>query len=466
MSLFARTHGRGPAPDGACAPEAPALPPLPPGLPHVAYVLLWYPLFTQPFIFREVEALRERLPLTVYTLYGRNLRHCSDEMRALGGHAQVFGVRALPRFCLEFLRQLFTHPLRLWRLFRRSCCRRWQSLEVFGENLWAFLAGLSLGRLFREAGIDMVYAPWPRGAATAAWVAASVADLPFATAARGDNLDPADPDLADKFAAATLVRANNAADEARIEAFGHGEARGKTALVYNGLTLPAPGPEVTDGGARFHPGPLRLLAVGRFDVTKGFDVLLRTCALLKQRGLDFRLTLAGGGGKVMGLGNMEDQLRRLRAELGLTEDVDMPGLVSHNELPDLLAGHDIFLAPCVVHASGRRDGIPNTVIEALAYGLPVVGTTVNALPEVIRHGETGLAVPPGDAEALADAVLELAADPERARRMGQAGARHAREMFDADANADHLAQLLCDARERRLRDRAGAGPKGADPCAA
>lgn len=462
MSVFPRPPG-GAAPRACPAPD---LPPLPPGLPHVAYVLLWYPLFTQPFIFREVEALRARLPLTVYTLYGRNLRHCSDEMRARGGHAQVYGMRALPRLCLEVLRQLVTRPVRLWRLFRRSCCRRWQSWEVFGENLWAFLVGLSLGRLFREAGIDLVYAPWPRGAATAAWVAASVAQLPFATAARGDNLDPADPDLADKLAAAVLVRANNAADQARIEAFAHGEARDRTALVYNGLTLPAPGPEVTDGASRFHPGPLRLLAVGRFDVTKGFDVLLRACALLKQRGLDFRLTLAGGGGKVMGLGNMEDQLRRLRAELGLTQDVDMPGLISHNELPALLAGHDIFLAPCVVHASGRRDGIPNTVIEALAYGLPVVGTTVNALPEVIRHGETGLAVAPGDAEALADAVMELAADPERARRMGRAGARLARDMFDADTNADRLARLLCEARERWLRERGGGAPGGADPCAA
>ncbi len=459
--MNAPTRGRRHA--GNAPAAQPPLPPLPPGLPHVAYVLLWYPLFTQPFIFREVEALRQRLPLTVHTLYGRNLRHCSEEMRAKAGHARVSGMRAAPRFCLEILRQLCTHPVRLWRLFRRSCCRRWQSWEILGENLWAFCAGVSLARRFREDGMDMVYAPWPRGAATAAWVAATLAGLPFATAARGDNLEPADPDLADKFAAAILVRANNAADQARIESFGRGEAGGKTALVYNGLTLPAPGRDVTDGTARFVPGPLRLLAVGRFDVTKGFDVLLRACALLKQRGLDFRLTLAGGGGKVMGLGGMEDKLRHLRAELGLSRDVDMPGLVSHNELPALLAEHDIFLAPCVVHASGRRDGIPNTVIEAMAYGLPVVGTTVNALPEVVRHGETGLTVAPGDAEALAEAVLRLAADPAEARRMGRAGARLAKEMFDPEANADRLGAFLA---EGHARWRAGHPRQGADPCAA
>ncbi len=152
--MNAPTRGRRHA--GNAPAAQPPLPPLPPGLPHVAYVLLWYPLFTQPFIFREVEALRQRLPLTVHTLYGRNLRHCSEEMRAKAGHARVSGMRAAPRFCLEILRQLCTHPVRLWRLFRRSCCRRWQSWEILGENLWAFCAGVSLARRFREDGMDMV----------------------------------------------------------------------------------------------------------------------------------------------------------------------------------------------------------------------------------------------------------------------------------------------------------------------
>ncbi|MGE9985439.1 glycosyltransferase family 4 protein [Desulfovibrio sp. SGI.169] len=426
----------------SAAPEARA--PLPAGLPHVACVLLWYPLFTQPFIFREVEGLKKHLPLSVYTLYAPNLRHCSTEMRAAAGGVRSFGARALFRFTLEALRQMLTRPLRFCRLFRRSMFHRWRSLEVLGENLWAFGAGCCLGRIFREEGIDLIYAPWPRGTATAAWVAADIAGIPFATSARGDNLAPADPDLAAKLGAALFVRANNAADLARIESFGEGEAQGKTVLVYNSLTLPECPDRADEGPAarRLEHAPVRLLALGRFDVTKGFDVLLRACALLRERGLDFRLTLAGGGGKVMGLGHLGAELLRMRKELGLEEQVSMPGLISHNELPRILGEHDIFVAPCVVHASGRRDGIPNTVIEALAYGLPVVSTTVNALPEVVRDHQTGLAVAPGDADALARAVAWLAAHPEEARRMGRNGARLAREMFDPHTNNLRLAELF------------------------
>ena len=97
---------------------------------------------------------------------------------------------------------------------------------------------------------------------------------------------------------------------------------------------------------------------------------------------------------------------------------------------------------CVVHASGRRDGIPNTVIEALAYGLPVVSTTVNALPEVVLDGKTGLAVPPNDPAALADALQRLADDAPLAHRLAHNGKQLAADMFDPTRNNQRLADIF------------------------
>lgn len=419
------------------------------GLPHVAYVLLWYPLFTQPFIFREVEGLKGLLPLSVYSLYGPNLRHCSNEMRAVAGETHTYGMRALGRVLAECFRQVLLHPLRTGRLFRKAIFRHWRSWETLGENLWAFCIGMYLGRLFKESGIDMIYAPWPRGTATAAWVAAQIAGVPFATAARGDNLEPADPDLGNKLSAAFFVRANNEADKLRIEVFDRGQARGKVELIYNSLTLPPlpPVDEATAPPAQPQEQtpmsrPVRLLALGRFDVTKGFDVLIKACGILRDRGLDFRLTLAGGGGAVMGLGRMEAEILRLRETLHLEDRVSLPGIISHNELPRILGEHDIFAAPCVVHESGRRDGIPNTVIEALAYGVPVVSTTVNALPEVVIDGKTGLAVPPNNPEALADALHRLADNAPLARTLAHNGRHLAADMFDPTRNNARLAEVF------------------------
>ncbi|MDR2574289.1 MAG: glycosyltransferase family 4 protein [Desulfovibrio sp.] len=419
-------------------PNTAAQSPLPAGLPHIAYILLWYPLFTQPFIFREVENLRRTLPLEVYTLYGPNTRCLSEEMLAAAPVCTA-GIKRLPVFCLEILRCLLTSPRQFSRIFTRSLCRRWRSFESFAENLWGFCAGLYLGRQLREDGIDMVYSPWPRGAATAAWVAADIAGIPFAAAARGDNLEPADPDMGAKFDAALFIRANNTADQQRIKNFDKGQAGNKVEIVHNSLTLSDPAERPSPILAH---SPARLLALGRFDVTKGFDVLLQACGILKEKGFDFRLTLAGGGGKIMGLGSLERMLVSLREKLGLEDSVSMPGFISHDNLPDILLNHDIFVAPCVIHPSGRRDGIPNTVIEALSYGLPVVGTVVNALPEVIRHRETGLLVPPGDAVPLAEALMWLIRNPAEARNMGQKGMALVGEMFDPARNCSRLSEIF------------------------
>ncbi|MBO4335919.1 MAG: glycosyltransferase family 4 protein [Desulfovibrio sp.] len=415
----------------------------------VACILLWYPLFTQPFIFREVEGLRQHTDLVVHTLYGANLRHCSEEMRAVTPSVMTMGVKALGRVLLTLLRHGLSHPWRFLALCRRHLGKRWPSLEIFGENLWAFCAGLVLAEVLKDEKVEMIYAPWPRGTAQAAWVVHELTGIPFAMTVRGDNLKPADPDLVEKMAACTLIRANNRADQLRIEQLGQEHALGKTALVYNSLTLPKTSLDA-EKPTKPQNGPWRLMALGRFDVTKGFDVLLRACGILRDQGLNFHLTLAGGGGVAMGLGGLEAELRKLTLELGLGDHVSFPGLISHDELPRLLLAHDIFVAPCVVDPMGRQDGIPNTVIEAMSMALPIVASNINALPEVVRHEETGLLVPPKDPKALAQAIRRLCEEPALCRQLGNHAAELARELFDPRKNCQSLANLLIAKAKRTL----------------
>jgi glycosyltransferase involved in cell wall biosynthesis len=406
-------------------------------MPHVAYVLLWYPVFTQPFIFREVEGLKKAgVPLTVYSLYGRSLRKCSDEMRAVAYQTHSFGMRAAGRFFFAFVRQLFFQPRGTLGLVREMVCRRWLSVESAAEVLWGFLAGIYFARLFTEAGIDLIHAPWPRGSATAAWVASRLSGIPFSLTARGDNLDPAEPDLLDKMEQCLFIRANNQADKVRMQHMLAPFARDKIDLVYNSLTLR----QEQCRTVRLMP-PVRLLAVGRFSTTKGFEYLLEACKILKDKNFTFMLTLIGGGGLSTG-GYLGPQLARMRTTLGLEEHVRMPGLVSHNELPQLLDTHDIFVAPCVIAPSGERDGIPNVIIEAMAFGLPVISTQVNAIPEIVRNGETGIAVPQRDAAALAEAVQRMHSCPDEARFMAVNGRKLVLEIFDEAVNIRKLRDMF------------------------
>ena len=406
-------------------------------MPHVAYVLLWYPVFTQPFIFREVEGLKKAgVPLTVYSLYGRSLRKCSDEMRAVAYQTHSFGVRAAGRFCVAFFRLLFSQPRNTLGLVREMLCRPWLNMESAAEVLWGFVAGIYFARLFTEAGIDLIHAPWPMGSATAAWVASRLSGIPFSLTARGDNLEPAEPDLCDKMEQCLFIRANNKADKARMQHMLSPASREKIDLIYNSLTLRQ---------TQYRPvrlmSPVRLLAVGRFSTTKGFEYLLEACKILKDANFTFMLTLIGGGGLSTG-GYLGPQLARQRTTYGLEEYVQMPGLVSHNELPQLLEEHDIFVAPCVIAPSGERDGIPNVIIEAMAFGLPVISTRVNAIPEIVRNGETGITVPQRDAAALAEAIRYMHAHPEEARQMAANGRRLALDIFDEASNMCKLRDMF------------------------
>jgi len=406
-------------------------------MPHVAYVLLWYPVFTQPFIFREVEGLKKAgVPLTVYSLYGRSLRKCSGAMQAVADSTHSFGMRALGCFLLAFLWRLFSQPGSTIGLMREVLCRRWLSMESAAEVCWGFLAGIYFARLFTEAGIDLIHAPWPRGPATAAWVAARLSGIPFSLTARGDNLDPIEPDLLDKMEQCLFIRANNQADRVRMQHLLSPASQEKIDLIYNSLTLRSESCQLV----RLMP-PVRLLAVGRFSATKGFEYLLRACKILKDKNFYFVLTLIGGGGLSTG-GYLGPQLARMRTSLGLEEQIRMPGLVSHDELPNLLKAHDIFVAPCVVAPDGERDGIPNVIIEAMAFGLPVISTQVNAIPEIVRNGETGIAVPQRDAAALAEAVLYMHAHPDEARNMGMNGRKLALEIFDEASNISRLRDMF------------------------
>jgi glycosyltransferase involved in cell wall biosynthesis len=213
-------------------------------------------------------------------------------------------------------------------------------------------------------------------------------------------------------------------------------SREKIDLVYNSLTLRTE----QCRPVRLEP-PVRLLAAGRFSATKGFEYLLEACKILQDKHFPFMLTLVGGGGLCVG-GYLGPRLAKMRTALGLEARVQMPGLVSHNDLPGLLEAHDIFVAPCVVAPNGERDGIPNVVIEAMAFGLPVISTQVNAIPEIVRNGETGLAVPQRDAAALAEAVLYMSAHPDAARLMAANGRKLALEIFDEASNICKLRTMF------------------------
>ena len=129
---------------------------------------------------------------------------------------------------------------------------------------------------------------------------------------------------------------------------------------------------------------------------------------------------------IVGDGVGFDEVARRVTEMGLDARVRLTGF--RRDIPEVMAALDVLVLPSI-----RSEAIPQVIPQALAVGTPVVASTVGGSPELIRDGENGHLVPPGDPKALADAVLALLKDPERARAMARAGQAMVRERYTIDA---------------------------------
>jgi len=320
-------------------------------------------------------------------------------------------------------------PEVVWELFRTVPIRKWKSLEFGGENIFAFLCGFTLARMFEKEAFDHIHAPWAMGPATAAWIASRLTGIPFSFAGRAGDIYPPDGALKEKIRDSLFVLTDNMTNVPYLNGF-FPQGASKIYGIYNGIDS-GPFKEAT---VAMKP-PYQLLALGRFDRIKAFDVLLHACGILKKSGLDFHLTLAGDGPRRL-------QLKYWTYRLGLKNHISYPGFIPHDRISELFRSGDVFIMPSAVHTSGDRDGLPTVIIEALMHRLPVVSTNVCGIPEVIINNETGLLVQEKDPAALADAIRKMINNRYAALEMAEKGRELVLKKIDPAATHGKIFNLF------------------------
>jgi glycosyltransferase involved in cell wall biosynthesis len=167
-------------------------------------------------------------------------------------------------------------------------------------------------------------------------------------------------------------------------------------------------------------GPVRLLFVGRFNAFKNVETLLEAAGCLKERGVDnFELQLVGDGER-------RSNLERLTVEKGLNRHVRFLGWVERSAIVERYRQADLFVT------ATTWEGMPNTVLEGMACGLPVVATRASGLDQLVQDGVNGYLVNINDATALADRLTELIDNPYERRRMGKESRKIAEQEFAWD----------------------------------
>lgn len=392
----------------------------------IAYLTSMYPDVSHTFILREVLALRSKgVELATFSVRrsdGRNV--LGAEARKEAASTRWLVPPPVARLATAFVWSLATRPVLMGRVVLSAVLKRGMTVGRRCKWLCYFAEAVLLAYWLVTESFDHLHCHFGNNGSSTGMLAARLARIPFSLTIHGSELrDIEKHRLTEKVTCAAFVACVSKYGRAQLMLSCQPEHWDKLRIVRCGI------PQVNDSNAVRSEGPARLLCVARLSLEKGHLVLLDALATLRDRGVDVQCTLVGDG-------PMRSAIEERAQELRLTASLTFTGSLEPKRVAQMYKSAD-----AVVLAS-LSEGVPVVLMEAMARGRPVVATRVGGVPELVEDGRSGLVVAPGDADALADALLRVLNDPEWATTMGQNGARRVREEFHAETSASRLTHLF------------------------
>jgi glycosyltransferase involved in cell wall biosynthesis len=399
----------------------------------IAYAVSQFPKLSETFILRELVELGARgHDLVVLSIKRDNEPLAHSEAAAL--RARTFYPEMAPALRAALVAAAL-RPAALARVVGRLVLAHAGHPAMLAKSLALLPMALLFGRRLRAAGVRHLHAHWASYPATLAWIIHRMTGIPYSVTGHAHDLYLPNPMLAAKLREsaffATISEFNRAL---LIQTCGPSALR-KVRLVRCGLPLeefPWSPPRKRAPGL-----PPTIVSVGRLVDYKGFDVLVRACARLRDAGLPVMCVLVGEGPE-------RRSLQRLAGSLGLEALVRFEGARRQPEVRALLREADLFVLACVRGRDGQQDGIPIVLMEAMALGVPVASTRLSGIPELVVDRETGLLAAPGDDAHMADVMRRLLED----RPLAEALSRGARERVERDFDLRRSVSALCREFER------------------
>jgi colanic acid/amylovoran biosynthesis glycosyltransferase len=393
----------------------------------VAYVMSRFPKLTETFVLYEMLALEELgVDVVLYPLLRERepIFHPDAVPLCARAHFQPFLSGPILRSQLILLRRNpRTYLSTLWGLLRGT----WGSLNFFAGALGIFPKVAHAARLMAAEGVDHVHCHFSNHPAAAGFVIHRLTGIPFSFTAHGSDLHVDRHMLCAKVAeAAFVVPVSEYNRELIVEECGEG-ARRKLTVVHCGVDTQFFRP----AEVAVEDGPLSILCVGKLHEVKGQAYLVEACRLLADAGVDLVCNLLGDGPD-------RRALTQQIADSGLEGRVSILGERDRVQVAALLNTAHVLAAPSVPTSSGKREGIPVVLMEAMSAGVSVVASQLSGIPELVEDEVSGLLVPPRDAAALADALRRLHDDPPLRRTLGLNGREKVVQEFDMRKNAAEL----------------------------
>ncbi len=387
---------------------------------RIAYVTALFPYeHGEGFLIEEVRALATQLRVFVVPV----------RLETKSPYHPVFGatVLALPLLSMSILALSIQEFLRHPFVVIREICQMLASdtrSKIVLKNLAVIPKALWLAARVRELGIEHIHAHWAGTTATMAWLAASIARVRWSFTAHRWDIDEANA-LGAKLRSARFARAIS---RRGLQQLREAEPRARLLFIPMGVVVP---PTVREPNSS---RSIRLLVPANLFEVKGHRYLLYALAQMKASGTVSSCDFAGTGPQLRAL-------IELVADLQLADIVRFLGALPHSTIIRRYeeATVDLVVLPSIITATGEQEGVPVALMEAMAFGLPVISTQTGAIAELIE--DAGILVPPKDSEALKDAITRVA-DPGLRRDLGERARKRVRDLYDVSRTATHLAAAV------------------------
>jgi len=318
------------------------------------------------------------------------------------------------------------------RFFSGLCNALWSPRE----NIRARVAGLAhffvachWARQISPKSYQLIHSQWIQSGGTIGFYASWLLDIPFSFTGHAVDLFRDRCALKDKVKHADFIIAISKFHKDFY--ITEGASAEKIHIVYCGIDLDEYAYNFSESKA-----PIRVLSFGRLVEKKGYSILIEACGLLRDLGVDFHCEIAGSGPEY-------EALKRLTASLNLDKRITITGkALNQEEIEEWMQTGDIFAQPCCWSADNDVDGIPRSLMEAMAVGLPSISTSVAGIPDLIEHMKTGLLIAEQDADALAKAIKLLIDDASLRKDLSKSGRQIVEQKFNLETCLDPLAEVF------------------------
>ncbi len=397
----------------------------------IAYVTQSYPTLTQTFVYRETQALEaEGFDIVTCAIWKPDTTSLSEESRHLVDQTLYVFPVSWARFLGAHLTVFLKHPLRYAGTLLLVLTQRGESGKNRIRSLYHFAEAVYLAPELEKRHVGHLHAHFTINAATMALVLARLLDISFSFTAH--NIFFTDRVLLKlKVRESRFIIAISEFSKQFLDRLAPG-GQDKMHVVHCGVS-----PEDFAPNARPENQVPLLLFVAQLAERKGAQVLIEACKILAERGIPFQCIIVGGGAEQEVL-----RLKQLVESCALKGAVELAGSVPQERLKGYLGRADVFVLPCITASNGDMDGVPVSLMEAMAMGIPTVSTYVSGIPELIENEESGLLVPEKDPDALADALQRLLQDGDLRERLARNGRRQVQAEFNIHRNVAQMADLF------------------------